>query len=108
MLDGEIVCLDRNGCSRFYDLLFRREWPYFLAFDVLSIDGEDLRALPLIQRKRRLARIMRGSNHDCYCWMRFPPVENVSSSWSASATSKASSLSGARAPTSATVAARRG
>jgi bifunctional non-homologous end joining protein LigD len=58
VLDGEIVCLDANGCSRFYDLLFRREWPYFLAFDVLSIDGEDLRALPLVQRKRRLARIM--------------------------------------------------
>ena len=31
---------------------------YFLAFDVLSIDGEDLRGLPLVQRKRRLARIM--------------------------------------------------
>ena len=58
VLDGEIVCLDADGCSRFYDLMFRREWPYFLAFDVLSIDGEDLRALPLVQRKRRLARIM--------------------------------------------------
>ena len=40
------------------DLLFRRAWPYFLAFDVLSIDGQDLRALPLVERKRRLARIM--------------------------------------------------
>ena len=58
VLDGEIVCLDADGRSRVYDLLFRREWPYFLAFDVLSIDGEDLRALPLVQRKRRLARIM--------------------------------------------------
>ena len=58
VLDGEIVCLDADGCSRFYDLLFRREWPFFLAFDVLSIDGDDLRALPLVQRKRRLARIM--------------------------------------------------
>jgi bifunctional non-homologous end joining protein LigD len=57
------VCLDANGCSRFYDLLFRREWRYFLAFDVLSIDGEDLRASPLVQRKRRRARIM-------------PPVES--------------------------------
>jgi bifunctional non-homologous end joining protein LigD len=38
--------------------MFRREWPYFLAFDVLSIDGEDLRALPLVQRKRQLTRIM--------------------------------------------------
>ena len=48
VLDGEIVCLDADGCSRFYDLMFRRQWPYFLAFDVLSIDSEDLRALPLV------------------------------------------------------------
>jgi bifunctional non-homologous end joining protein LigD len=32
--------------------------PYFLAFDVLPIDGEDLRGSPLVQRKSRLARIM--------------------------------------------------
>ena len=35
-----------------------RDWPYFVAFDVLSIDGEDLRARPLIERKRRLRAIM--------------------------------------------------
>jgi bifunctional non-homologous end joining protein LigD len=58
ILDGEIACLAPDGSSRFYDLLFRREWPYFLAFDVLFIDGEDLRGLTLVQRKRRLARIM--------------------------------------------------
>ena len=40
------------------DLLFGREWPYFVAFDVLSINGKDLRDLPLHERKRRLARIM--------------------------------------------------
>ena len=58
VLDGEIVCLGPDGCSCFRDLLFRREWPYFLAFDVLSIDREDLRTLRLVERKRRLARIM--------------------------------------------------
>src|SRR5262249_41992099 len=42
ILDGEIVCLDARGRSRFYSLLFRREWPYFMAFDALHIDGEDL------------------------------------------------------------------
>ena len=56
ILDGEIACLAPDGSSRFYDLLFRREWPYFLAFDVLFIDGEDLRGLTVVQRKRRLAR----------------------------------------------------
>jgi bifunctional non-homologous end joining protein LigD len=58
VLDGEIVCLDANGRSHFYDLMFRRDWPYFFAFDLLSVDGEDLRAKPLIERKRRLKRIM--------------------------------------------------
>ena len=46
VLDGEIVCLDQGGRSDFHKLLFRRDWPYFYAFDLLSIDGEDLRALP--------------------------------------------------------------
>jgi hypothetical protein len=35
-------------------LLFRRDWPYFVVFDVLSIDGEDLTGRPLLERKRRL------------------------------------------------------
>ena len=39
-------------------LLFRREWPHFYAFDVLSIEGEDLTALPLVERKRRLLAVM--------------------------------------------------
>ena len=33
-------------------------WPHFYAFDVLSIEGEDLTSLPLIERKRRLLRII--------------------------------------------------
>jgi bifunctional non-homologous end joining protein LigD len=58
VLDGEIVCLAPDGRAKFYDLLFRREWPHFMAFDALAIDGEDLRPLPLLERKRRLRRIM--------------------------------------------------
>jgi len=26
VIDGEIVCLGSDGRSRFYDLMFRREW----------------------------------------------------------------------------------
>ena len=33
ILDGEIVCLDRNGKSLFYELLLRRGEPRFVAFD---------------------------------------------------------------------------
>ena len=58
VLDGEIVCLGADGRSRFNDLLFRREWPYFAAFDLLWLDGEDLRSMPLTTRKRRLKAIM--------------------------------------------------
>src|SRR5262245_2171209 len=54
VIDGEIVCLDRLGRSQFYDLMFRRGDPYFYAFDLLWLNGQDLRELPLIERKRRL------------------------------------------------------
>lgn len=46
--------LDRDGRSQFNALLFRRGTPVFAVFDVLWHDGDDLRALPLIKRKRRL------------------------------------------------------
>src|SRR5262245_27236629 len=58
ILDGEIVCLDAQGRSQFYSLLFRREWPYFMAFDALQINGEDLRNRQLVERKRRLKALV--------------------------------------------------
>ena len=39
-------------------LLFRREWPYFYAFDLLAVDGEDLREWPLVERKQRLRKLI--------------------------------------------------
>ena len=61
VLDGEIVCLDADRKPQFRDLLFRRGEPRFVAFDLLRCDGEDLRCLPLIERKRRLRSIVRNS-----------------------------------------------
>jgi bifunctional non-homologous end joining protein LigD len=58
VIDGEIVCLDARGRSNSKSLLFRREWPYFYAFDLLAVDGEDLREWPLVERKRRLRRLI--------------------------------------------------
>jgi bifunctional non-homologous end joining protein LigD len=58
ILDGEIVCLDGDGRSNFHKLLFRRDWPYFYAFDLLAVDGEDLTGRPLLERKRRLRDVM--------------------------------------------------
>jgi bifunctional non-homologous end joining protein LigD len=58
VIDGEIACLEADGRSNFRNLLFRREWPHFVAFDLLAVGGEDLRPFPLIERKRCLASIM--------------------------------------------------
>jgi bifunctional non-homologous end joining protein LigD len=58
VLDGEICCLEPDGRTHFNKLLFRRAWPHFYTFDVLAVDGEDLRGLPLLERKRRLVRIL--------------------------------------------------
>ena len=58
VLDGEIVCLDRQGKSQFRDLLFRRGEPRLYAFDLLGRDGEDLGYVPLIDRKLRLRSVL--------------------------------------------------
>jgi len=58
VLDGEIVCLDKQGRSQFNQLFYRRGDPRFYAFDLLFLDGRDLRKLPLIERKARLRKII--------------------------------------------------
>ena len=68
VLDGEIVCLDGDGKPQFRDLLFRRGEPCFYAFDLLWCEGEDLRHLPLIERKLRLLCLVpRGGERLLYC-----------------------------------------
>ncbi len=62
ILDGEIVCLDARGVSQFSQLLYRRGQPVFYCFDLLWRDGEDLRPLPLVERKRRLNQLVRKSH----------------------------------------------
>jgi ATP-dependent DNA ligase len=59
VIDGEIACVDDSGRSAFNDLLFRRRECVFFAFDLLFLNGEDLRSLPLIERKVRLKRLLR-------------------------------------------------
>jgi bifunctional non-homologous end joining protein LigD len=60
ILDGEIVCLDRFGRSQFYELMFRRGQHFFYAFDLLWLNGEDLRSLRQAQNhfcsERHLSR----------------------------------------------------
>jgi bifunctional non-homologous end joining protein LigD len=58
IIDGEIVCLGEDGRPQFYELLYRRREPFFCAFDLLWLNGEDLRALPLYERKKRLRKLI--------------------------------------------------
>jgi bifunctional non-homologous end joining protein LigD len=60
ILDGEIVCLDRQGKADFNSLLLRRGQPLYYAFDLLWLDGHDLRWQSLIERKDILRRVLNG------------------------------------------------
>jgi bifunctional non-homologous end joining protein LigD len=59
VIDGEIACVDDSGRSVFNDLLFRCPECLFIAFDLPFLNGEDLRGLPLIERKIRLKKLLR-------------------------------------------------
>ena len=54
--------LDDQGESRFYDLMFNHGTPIFAAFDILWLDGEDLRDLQLWERKSILEGCLRQSS----------------------------------------------
>ena len=65
VLDGEVVAVDAAGFPSFQALQDPAAHPshavVFYAFDVLYLDGEDLRPLPLVQRTGRLSAIVRES-----------------------------------------------
>ena len=61
VLDGELVALDPNGRARFQllqnALRSQASLRYYL-FDLMFLDGADLRGLPLLERKERLGRLL--------------------------------------------------
>lgn len=66
VLDGEIVALDAQGRSSFqllqaYELNQERPPICFYAFDLLNLEGRDLRSLPLSERKKMLEKILRDA-----------------------------------------------
>ena len=70
VLDGEFVQPDEDGAPDFDGLLaavreFEEHELVFFAFDLLYRDGKDLRALPLIERKRRLMRLVARADIPC-------------------------------------------
>jgi len=62
ILDGEVICVEAKAVSQFNQLLSRKRGAIFYAFDPLWLDGADLRRRPLLERKARLAELVRVSN----------------------------------------------
>jgi len=61
VLDGELVALDAHGRSRFQLLQNAEREParlLYCVFDLLYLDGKDLRGRPLLERKAALERIL--------------------------------------------------
>ena len=54
--DGEVIAVDETGRPQFYDLV--RRAPAYVAFDILWLNGTDLRSFPLGERRRRLQGIL--------------------------------------------------
>jgi bifunctional non-homologous end joining protein LigD len=57
VIDGELVALDEKGISRFQLLQNALQTTgslHYCVFDIMFLDGEDLRGLPLVERKQRL------------------------------------------------------
>jgi bifunctional non-homologous end joining protein LigD len=58
ILDGEVVSLNRQGKPVLRDLLRGAGYVAFAAFDLLWLDGTDLRSLPLADRKLALGELL--------------------------------------------------
>jgi ATP-dependent DNA ligase len=63
LIDGEAMCCDEKGLAVFHVLRRRRNEPqaFLYAFDLLELDGTDLRREPIEVRKATLASILRKS-----------------------------------------------
>ncbi|MGA2652923.1 MAG: DNA ligase D [Terracidiphilus sp.] len=69
LLDGEVVVLAKDGTTSFADLQAAFQdgaesaLTYFV-FDLLHLDGRNLRGIPLAERKSILTRLLAGSSAD--------------------------------------------
>jgi len=81
VIDGELVMLDSTGKTEFHKLRGRcairdpnriaaaaKASPAAIfAFDVLELEGKDIRPQPLLKRKALLQRLLKNSRRICYC-----------------------------------------
>jgi len=63
LIDGEAVCCDDDGLPVFRKLRQRRDdrHVFLYAFDLIELDGKDLRREPIEHRKATLAKLLRGA-----------------------------------------------
>lgn len=77
VLDGEIVCFDELGRSNFgmlqQSIKQNNDNFHYVIFDLLALNGEDMRSLPLTERKAKLERLLYNANS---CLIYSSHVEN--------------------------------
>ncbi len=70
VLDGEVVALDERGRQSFQHLQEyfkdRKAKLVYEVFDLVYLDGHDIRNLPLVERKKLLKRLVQGMKHVSY------------------------------------------
>jgi bifunctional non-homologous end joining protein LigD len=61
LLDGEAIVTNERGLAVFDLIRHQRHGDdaVLIAFDLIELDGEDLRRTPIEQRKRQLAKLVR-------------------------------------------------
>src|SRR5215470_12943490 len=59
LIDGEAVTCNDSGLAEFNALRGRRGDVHLCAFDLVELDGRDLRFQPLAERRRLLAKLVR-------------------------------------------------
>jgi ATP-dependent DNA ligase len=62
LLDGEAIVTNERGLAVFDLIRHKRHGDdaVLIAFDLIEFEGEDLRRTPIEQRKRKLAKLVRG------------------------------------------------
>ena len=67
LIDGEVVCCDEQEMTSFQLLRQQRNEPqaFLYAFDLLELNGTDLRREPIEVRKATLASILRNTGQGC-------------------------------------------